>query len=81
MGFPFVGGPYDGAVLTHHEISHKCDLMGGVAMIMLPPPEQWDGWTRQDFGRATAAGSSSRRDATTIPPTYSFVQQAGDLPA
>jgi hypothetical protein len=81
MGFPFVGGPYDGAVITRGEINDKCELMGGASMIMLPPPALWDAWTRTDFDRDAAGCSWYKRDATTLPPIYRFVRQAGDLPA
>jgi len=81
MGFPFVGGPYDGAVITREEINDKCELMGSASMIMLPPPAYWHVWIRKAFDQDAAGCCWYKRDATTLPPTYRFVRRAGDLPA
>ena len=75
MGFPFVGGPYDGAVITREEITDKCELMGSASMILLPPPDLWHAWTRADFDRDAAGCCWYKRDEPP-PPSTSVIRSA-----
>jgi hypothetical protein len=73
----FVGGPYDGAVITEDEIRAKCWFATG-ALLLLPPANLWDVWSRERFagGRVVPKRSSFyRRDTTTNQPTYRFVRR------